>query len=191
MFIFLIVSVEKRVGDSDSSLHLWAGAWLESVSTLVFALLLNSWAVVWGDSASSLPHWLSASKKGPKRSWESEFRETISKGGKGTGRKGLSGLREGKYFSPYLILPRFSTLPPTVSMWWQGRTRSSEGICVDSSCATALSAVQRDRGSREGRAVWRPLSDILPQDVEYFPKAFLSAVWSQMESKTWNTLLER
>lgn len=60
-----------------------SGLGLESVSTLFSALLLNSWVVVWGDSASCLPHWLSASKKGPKRSWESEFRETTPKGGRG------------------------------------------------------------------------------------------------------------
>ena len=60
-----------------------SGLGLESVSTLFFALLLNSWVVVWGDSASCLPHWLSASKKGPKRSCESKFRETTPKGGRG------------------------------------------------------------------------------------------------------------
>lgn len=38
MFIFLIVSMEKRVGDSDSSLHLWAGTEVSLHPVLFFAL---------------------------------------------------------------------------------------------------------------------------------------------------------
>lgn len=83
-----------------------SGLGLESVSTLFFALLLNSWVVVWGDSASCLPHWLSASKKGPKRSCESKFRETTPKGGRGNREEKASQAYEKGNISPlpYSIL---------------------------------------------------------------------------------------
>lgn len=81
-----------------------------------------------GDTVSHLPHRLSVSKKGPKRSWESELRETKQ------GREGLPGMRE-DFFSPHPIpRPARHASHPGGG----GGDTVVRGICGDSGSPTAL-----------------------------------------------------
>lgn len=146
MFIFLIVSVEKKNGWVIETAASTSGLGPGSVPTLFFALLLSSWLQS-GRCCLSPPTLALSFQKGPKRSWESELRETKQK------REGLPGMREGRLLlSPPYSTPSSPHSHPHLALGGGGGHGSQRHLWGQRLSQGSL-LPSRNRGSKEGQAV--------------------------------------